>query len=47
MYTAESNIEFAICIKRDKTEDLIEWKIYRVLNDTKANEVGCLRVIDE
>lgn len=47
MYTAETNIKFAICIMRNKTEDLIWWKIYRVLSDTKANEVGCLRVIDE
>lgn len=47
MYPAESNIKFAICIRRDKTEDLDLWKIYRVLSDTKANEVGCLRVIDE
>lgn len=34
-------------IMRDKTEDLDLWKIYRVLPDTKTNEVGCLRVIDE
>ena len=45
MYTAESNIKFAICIMRDKTEDLDLWKIYRVLSDTQTNEVGCLRVI--
>ena len=39
-------IEFAICIATEGYEDLEVWKIYRVLPDTRAVEVGCLRVID-
>ncbi len=47
MHTAESNIQFAICIAAEANGDLEIWKIYRVLPDAKAAEVGCLRVIDE
>ncbi|MBD2426500.1 hypothetical protein [Phormidium sp. FACHB-1136] len=47
MYTVDSNIKFAICIAAEKDSDLEAWKIYRVLPDTKAAEVECLRVIDE
>ncbi len=47
MYIAESDIQFAICIAGHKSEDLEVWKVYRVLPDAKAVEVGCLRVIDE
>lgn len=39
--------EFAICIANEGYEDLEVWKVYRVLPDPKATEVGCLRVIDE
>ena len=39
--------EFAICIANKGYEDLEVWKVYRILPDTKAAEVGCLRVIDE
>ena len=47
MHTAELNIQFAICIAGEEFGDLEVWKVYRVLPDPKASEVGCLRVIDE
>ncbi len=47
MHTAASNIQFAICITAEEDSDLEVWKIYRVLPDPKAQEVGCLRVVDE
>jgi hypothetical protein len=47
MHTAESNVQFAICIAGEPDGDLEAWKLYRVLPDPKAKEVGCLRVIDE
>jgi hypothetical protein len=47
MYTAGLNLQFAICIASEADGDLEVWKVYRVLPDAKANEVGCLRVIDE
>lgn len=47
MHTAESNIQFAICIAAEETEDLEIWKVYQVLPDAKADAVKCLRVIDE
>jgi hypothetical protein len=39
--------EFAICVANEGYEDLEVWKVYRLLPDPKATEVGCLRVIDE
>jgi len=39
--------DFAICIAAEENGNLEVWKIYRVLPDLKAAEVGCLRVIDE
>ena len=47
MDTTGLNSQFAICITREKHEDLEVWKLYRILPDQKASEVGCLRVIDE
>jgi hypothetical protein len=44
---ATENPEFAICVANEGYEDLEIWKVYRVLPDPKAAEVGCLRVIDE
>lgn len=40
-------VEFAICLASDGCDDLEAWKIYRVMPDTRAAELGCLRVIDE
>jgi hypothetical protein len=39
--------EFAICIANQGYDDLEVWKMYRILPDPQAAEVGCLRVIDE
>ncbi len=39
--------EFAICVANDGYDDLQVWKLYRILPDTKATEVSCLRVVDE
>jgi hypothetical protein len=47
MYTVDSNVQFAVCIAAEEVGDLEVWKIYRILPDVKAEEVGCLRVIDE
>ena len=38
---------FAVCLSSVGYEDLETRKVYRVLSDAKAVEVGCLRVIDE
>lgn len=40
-------IEFAICISNEGYDDLQTWKVYRILSDPQAREVGCLRVIDD
>jgi hypothetical protein len=40
-------VEFAICVANQGYDDLEIWKVYRILSDSKATEVGCLRVIDE
>lgn len=45
MTTAQPN--FAICIADEGYDDLEVWKVYQLLPDSKAAEVGCLRVIDE
>lgn len=47
MSTSTTNVEFAICVANEGYEDLHAWKVYRVLPDTKAAEVGCLRILDE
>jgi hypothetical protein len=39
--------DFVICIADEGYDDLEVWKVYRLLPDSKAAEVGCLRVIDE
>ena len=36
-----------ISVAVEEDGDLEIWKIYRVLLDAKASEVGCLRVVDE
>jgi hypothetical protein len=40
-------VSFAICIADLGFEDLEVWKVYPVLPDAEAAEVGCIRVIDE
>lgn len=39
MDTIRLNSQFAICIIREKDEDLEVWKLYRILPDQKASEV--------
>jgi hypothetical protein len=39
--------QFVICIDARNLPDIEAWKVYRVLPDQKASEVGCLRIIDE
>ena len=41
------NIKFAICLAAGPEEDLQAGKVYRIVPDAKAAEVGCLRVIDD
>ena len=38
---------FALCIHASAKEDLEAWKVYRVIADTKGEQAGCLRVVDE
>jgi hypothetical protein len=40
-------ISFAVCIENSGYEDLQLCKVYRILADAKAAQLGCLRVIDE
>ena len=47
MDTKEAQINLAVCIANTGYDDLAVCKVYRVLSDAKAAEVGCLRVIDE
>jgi hypothetical protein len=46
--SANSNeTQFVICIANKGYDDLDVWKVYRVLPDAKAMDVGCIRVVDE
>jgi len=47
MLTGKKRVEYAICVANGGYEDLDVWKVYRVLPDSTAAEVGCIRVIDE
>ncbi len=47
MNTTTAGFELAVCIATRGDEDLEVGKVYRVLADPKAEEVGCLRVVDE
>ena len=47
MDTKEAQVNFAVCLAISEDEALEVGKIYRILPDAKATEVGCLRVIDE
>ena len=47
MVTSKKRVEFAICMSNQGYDDLEEAKVYPVLPDAKAAEVGCLRVVDE
>ena len=47
MSATNEQTRFVICTATKGHDDLEVWKIYRVLSDRKAAEVGCLRVVDE
>ena len=47
MSTSKKRVQFAICVANEGYDDLEVWKVYRVLPDAKAAEVGCIRIIDE
>ena len=47
MVTGKKSVEYAICVANRGYEDLDVWKVYRVLPDPKAAELGCVRVIDD
>jgi hypothetical protein len=47
MLTDKKRVEYAMCVANEGSEDLEVWKVYRILPDPKATEVGCIRVIDE
>lgn len=47
MTTAKEFVDFAICLSNRGFEDLEEAKVYRVLRDAKATELGCIRVVDD
>ena len=40
-------IGFAVCLAAGPEDDLQVGKVYRILPDAEAIEVGCLRVIDD
>ena len=43
----ETKRRFVICLRNDSAADLELHKLYEVLPDEKATQVGYLRVIDE
>jgi hypothetical protein len=47
MRASSRDISFAICLAAGPDEDLQVGKVYRILPDAKAAEVGCLRVVDD
>lgn len=40
-------MQFVICVQGQDDGDLEAGKVYRVLPDAQADQVGCLRIIDE
>jgi hypothetical protein len=38
---------YVICINNDNDEDLVQGKVYRVLDDDKAAQLDYIRVVDE
>jgi hypothetical protein len=47
MNKKKHKVGVAVCIDSAGSEDLQLCKVYRALADTKAAELGCLRVIDD
>ena len=44
---SETTLQFAICVISEEDSDLDAWKVYQIIPDSKADRVGCWRVIDE
>lgn len=44
---SKRTLQFAICVSSEADSDLETWKVYQIIPDSKANDVGCWRVIDE
>ena len=40
-------VQFGICLAAGSEDDLEVGKVYQILPDASATEVGCLRVVDE
>ena len=47
MRVGQRSIRFAICLDAGAEEDVQVGKVYRILPDPSAAEVGCLRVLDD
>jgi hypothetical protein len=47
MQTRSRKIGFAVCLAAGPEEDLQVGKVYRVLPDMHAAEVGCVRIVDD
>jgi hypothetical protein len=47
MDSSVETTQFVICIDAHDLPDIEAWKVYRVLPDARANQLGCLRVVDE
>lgn len=47
MNKKKAKVGFAVCIDNTASEDLQICKLYPILADTKADTLGCLRVIDD
>jgi hypothetical protein len=47
MRPANRHIRFAICLLAGSEDDVEKGKVYRVLADPQAEQVGCFRVIDD
>ncbi|MCP9473552.1 MAG: hypothetical protein NNA30_12550 [Nitrospira sp.] len=47
MRRKQAGQRFVLCVRNDDGDDLETRKVYRVLRDTKAEQEGYLRVIDE
>jgi hypothetical protein len=47
MAASSNETQFVICIANKGYDDLDVWKVYRVLPDATAEDVDCIRVVDE
>jgi hypothetical protein len=47
MSERQTRLKFAVCVANDGCDDLLVWKLYRVLPDDAAAREGYLRVVDD